>query len=78
MRGYVIKKLLLGFLIVLSVIVGTFMLLYLSADPAATLLPPEASADDIEKYRELLGLNKPIIVQLFDYLKQISKLDQRM
>ena len=75
MRDYVIKKMFLAVLIILGVITGTFLLLHLSADPAAILLPPEADARDIEEFREAMGLNEPIILQLVRFLWQVAKFD---
>ena len=75
MRNYIIKKIFLAFLIVLGIIVAMFMILQFSADPAATLLPPQASKVDIEEFRQLMGLNDPIHVQLFRYLSKVLRLD---
>jgi len=75
LREYIIKKLLLAVLIVLGVIAGTFLLLYLSSDPAAVLLPPEADARDIEEFREAMGLNEPILLQLLKFIWQVSHFD---
>jgi len=62
-------------LIVVGVVTGTFMLLYLSADPVATLLPPEATAQDIEKFRVEMGFNDPLILQLVRFMGQVARLD---
>ncbi|MBW1963249.1 MAG: ABC transporter permease [Deltaproteobacteria bacterium] len=51
------------------------MLLYLSADPVATLLPPEATEQDIEKFRTDMGLNDPIITQWLRFLWQVARFD---
>lgn len=75
MRNYIIRKLFISILIVAGVVTGTFMLLYLSADPVATMLPPEATARDIEKFRSEMGFNDPIILQLARFMVQVAKLD---
>ena len=65
----------MAFLTILGIIVAMFIILQFSTDPAATLLPPEASVKDIEAFRERMGLNDPIHEQLFRYLAQILKFD---
>ena len=75
MRNYIIRKLFISILIMIGVITGTFMLLYLSADPVATLLPPEATEQDIEKFRTDMGLNDPIITQWLRFLWQVARFD---
>lgn len=40
-------------------------------DPARVLLGPEARAEDVERLRSQLGLNKPILVQFGMYVKRI-------
>ena len=51
------------------------MLLYLSADPVATLLPPEATEQDIEKFRTDMGLNDPLVTQWLRFLWQVARFD---
>lgn len=75
MRNYIIRKLFISILIMVGVVTGTFMLLYLSADPVATLLPPEATEQDIEKFRTEMGLNDPIVTQWLRFLWQVARFD---
>lgn len=75
MRNYLIRRLILAVLIILGVITGTFMLLYLSPDPVATLLPAEASAKDIEQFRDAMGLNDPLYIQLTRFIWQVVTFD---
>ena len=75
MRNYIIRKLFISILIMIGVITGTFMLLYLSADPVATLLPPEATEQDIEQFRTDMGLNDPLVTQWLRFLWQVARFD---
>ena len=75
LRHFIIKKLFLAVLIALGVITGTFLLLYLSSDPVATLLPAEARAEDIEEFRKAMGLNDPLPVQLVRFIWQVMNFD---
>lgn len=63
MSGFIIKRLLQSILTVLGVITAAFFLTRLAGDPAALLLPPEATSEDIARLREALGLDRPMLVQ---------------
>lgn len=45
-----------------------FGLTHLSGDPAALLLPPSATPDDIALFRHEAGLDRPLAVQYADFL----------
>lgn len=45
-----------------------FALTHLSGDPAALLLPPSATLEDIELFRHAHGLDRPLPVQYVDFL----------
>jgi peptide/nickel transport system permease protein len=40
-------------------------------DPAMVLLGPQARAEDIARFRQELGLDKPLLIQFFIYLKRV-------
>ncbi len=44
-------------------------------DPAAVLLGPQASPDEIAKMRETLGLNQPLYLQYVDFLGSLLQGD---
>ncbi|MGL6201482.1 MAG: ABC transporter permease [Lachnospiraceae bacterium] len=58
--------------ILLIVVTITFFITrIIPGDPAAIVLGPQAPAEAVEALHEELGLNKPIMVQYVEYLKQI-------
>jgi peptide/nickel transport system permease protein len=60
----------------LGVTVIVFLLIRLiPGDPAITMLGDRASVEDIERVRELLGLNDPLHLQLLKYLGQVFQGD---
>ena len=64
----------------IPVLLGVTLLVYciLSAapgDPARTILGLEASAEAVAQLREEMGLNKPVIVQYFNYILNILRGD---
>src|SRR5690625_2512147 len=69
MLDYIIKRLLQVVLVILLALTAVFFLIRLSGDPVTHFLPPDAPREQIEEYRELLGFNRPIIVQYFDFMK---------
>jgi len=70
MRTYIITRLIqaVGVCLVISMI--SFFLLFLNTDPALVLLPPEAEVEDIALFKKQMGLDRPVIVQYFDFLKK--------
>ncbi|HYX87403.1 MAG TPA: ABC transporter permease [Gaiellales bacterium] len=70
------QRLALGALVVVGVVVLTFLIArVIPGDPAATYAGPRASRAQLEQTRKQLGLDKPVIVQLGDYLKGIGEGD---
>ncbi len=68
MRVYLFRRLAQSLLVLFGVSFVVFFILYLTGDPALVLLPPEASADDIRRFREAMGFNDPFIVQYGRFL----------
>ena len=48
-----------------------FITRVIPGNPAAIVLGPQASVEAVEALQEEMGLNKPIVVQYVDYLKQL-------
>lgn len=68
MHRFLLKRLLQSVLTVFGVVTVSFFLVRLSGDPALLLLSAEASKEDIEMIREAMGLNRPLLVQYFDFI----------
>jgi peptide/nickel transport system permease protein len=49
----------------------SFFLLFLNADPALVLLPPEADVEDIARFKKEMGLDRPIMVQYLDFIRKV-------
>lgn len=70
MLRYILKRLLLLIPILLGVSIIVFTVLHMSpGDPAQIMLGPMASQESIAQMRESLGLNKPLYIQYFIFLK---------
>ena len=68
MTAYVVQRLLLAILVVFGVSIVTFFLTFLSGDPAVLMLPPDASAEQIIRFRRDWGFDDPIVVQYGRFL----------
>lgn len=75
MLGFLSKRLLqlVPVLFIISFIV--FGLVYVAGDPVTLMLSEEATAEEKETLREVLGLNKPFIVQYGIYVLNLLKGD---
>ena len=72
MSKYLLRRLSRGLLTVFISVTFTFFLLRLMpADPVSMLIDPKMSAETVAKMTEQFGLDKPLIVQYFNYLGQL-------
>ncbi len=69
MRSYLLRRLWQAVLVLFGVSVVVFLILHLTGDPAALLLPPDASAEDVVRFRKAMGFDDPVAVQYVRFLK---------
>ena len=50
-------------------------MIFLSGDPALLMLPPEATSEDVEAFRESRGYNDPFLVQYGRFIKNAMRGD---
>ena len=76
MRAYIGQRLLLVIPTILVVAIFTFGLLQITpGDPAALLAGEEETAEDIEKIRRSLGLDKPVSQQFVEWIGKLARGD---
>ncbi len=68
MRVFLLRRLLQSVLVLLGISFVVFLILHLTGDPALVLLPPDASAEDIQRFRDTMGFNDPFVVQYGRFL----------
>lgn len=69
MKEQIIKRLVNIIPMLFFITIISFILMHLApGDPLQAYISPEMNVDDIERMRESLGLNDPIIVQYFKWL----------
>jgi peptide/nickel transport system permease protein len=69
MRTFLVRRLLQSLVVLFGVSFVVFAILHLTGDPALVLLPPDASAEDVRRFREVMGFNDPFLVQYGRFLK---------
>jgi len=69
MLKYIISRIINSIILLFGVLFIVFMLLHVTGDPASLISSRQASPEDIERLREELGLNRPVIVQFYDFIK---------
>lgn len=76
MKAYIIRRVLSTIPVLLVVAVVVFFLIHLTpGDPAAVILGPDATVDEINQLREEMGLNDPIFVQFVNWFGKIIRGD---
>ncbi|NLF12336.1 MAG: ABC transporter permease [Anaerolineaceae bacterium] len=69
MERYFLSRLGQSILLLFGIIILVFAMVRITGDPAALMMPREATAADIEAFRERMGFNDPLIVQFWDFAK---------
>ena len=69
MFGFAARKILHTLFVALGVVTLVFAALRLSGDPAATMLPGDASVDELRDLRRALGLDQPLWAQYLGFLR---------
>ena len=69
MRTFLLRRLLQSLVVLFGVSFVVFAILFLTGDPALVLLPPDASAEDVRRFREVMGFNDPFLVQYGRFLR---------
>ena len=76
MLGFLARRVVSSAFVLLVVAVLAFLLTFIApADPAKAIAGPKASSANVERIREALGLDRPPIEQLADYLVGAARLD---
>ena len=72
MGKYVRKRLLQAIPVVFGITILTFFIMKLApGGPLTGMISPRTSSESLQRAREALGLNKPIIVQYWNWLKEL-------
>ena len=69
MKTYLVRRLAQSLLVLFGISFVVFAILHLTGDPTLVLLPPDASAEDVRRFREAMGFNDPFFVQYGRFLR---------
>ncbi len=72
MPRYLIRRLGQAVLVLIGVSALVFLLLHLSGDPAALLLPQDVSAEELQRFRRAMGFEDPLPVQFGRFLRGVA------
>ena len=75
MHRFIIIRLGQALITLLILSLAVFLSVHLTGDPAAYLLPPEASVQDYETLKTIMGLDKPLPVQYGLFLGRVVRGD---
>ena len=70
MRSYVVHQLVQLVVVVIGISILAFVILHVLGDPVLLLLPQNAGKEEFERYRKLLGLDQPLLVQYWKFASQ--------
>lgn len=70
MAAYLLQRLWQSALVLLAVSVLSFVLIFLSGDPVAALIPLNARQEDVDNIRRQYNLDQPILVQYLSFLQR--------
>lgn len=65
----------LGFIAIIGIVLVVFVVARQLGDPALLILSPDAPAEAIAAFRATHGLDKPTLVQLWDFIVNLAKGD---
>ena len=68
MRRYITRQLAQLVVVILGISILAFVILHVLGDPVLLLLPQNAGKEEFERYRHLLGLDRPLYVQYWKFL----------
>lgn len=67
---YLVRRALTALPVILVVSIVVFAMVFLSGDPAVLMLPPEATVEQVEQFRQAYGFNDPFYVQYGRFLSK--------
>ncbi len=74
MFNYVVRRILQSIPVIIGITIITFAIMQLApGNPMETMIDPKIPVEDIQRAQEKLGMDQPVLVQYFNWLKEIFK-----
>ena len=70
MRRYIARQLVQLVVVIFGISLLAFGILHVLGDPVLLLLPQNAGKEEFERYRHLLGLDRPLYVQYWKFVSR--------
>ncbi|MDP3038706.1 MAG: ABC transporter permease [Deltaproteobacteria bacterium] len=75
MKSYILKRLFHSIFVLIGISVVVFIILHLTGDPAALLMPMDATPEQVAQFRKEMGFTDPLLVQYWRFFKGTLRLD---
>ncbi len=69
MKSYILKRLFHSIFVLIGISVVVFIILHLTGDPAALLMPMDATPEQVAQFRKEMGFDDPLWVQYWRFFK---------
>jgi peptide/nickel transport system permease protein len=69
MKAYILKRLFHSIFVLVGISLVVFVILHLTGDPAALLMPMDATPEQVAQFRQEMGFNDPVLVQYWRFFK---------
>jgi len=69
MKAYILKRLFHSIFVLVGISLVVFITLHLTGDPAALLMPMDATPEQVAQFRQEMGFNDPVVVQYWRFFK---------
>jgi ABC-type dipeptide/oligopeptide/nickel transport system permease component len=69
MKAYILKRLFHSIFVLVGISLVVFIILHLTGDPAALLMPMDATPEQVAQFRQEMGFNDPVVVQYWRFFK---------
>ena len=69
MKAYILKRLFHSIFVLVGISLVVFIILHLTGDPAALLMPMDATPEQVAQFRQEMGFNDPVLVQYWHFFK---------
>ena len=75
MHGYIIRRVLYACISLVLLSITIFLLVRITGDPAVLMAEPGAKEEDLQAIRHQFGLDQPLVLQYFTFVKSVVKGD---
>jgi peptide/nickel transport system permease protein len=75
MKAYILRKAGHMLIVLLGITLVVFIILHIVGDPVQLMVPPSASRADVDRLREEMGFNDPVLIQYGRFMKNLFRGD---